>query len=425
MLKIIIRANLQSPDISISARNISDFKVYIIEFFKLVRENHSIFYLEDPYLFNRLIECTSRIQPTPVENCPLIFDSWSCFNPTSPRNEMTESCPNFPNLKFSGERFASKTCDTNGSWWVHPWSNRTWSNYTNCVDYEGLKFRSVINNLSLVGLSTSLFCLLLSLIVFYAFASLSCGRVTMHKNLFLSLSLSSVSWLFWFNFVLFDIAVWSSNVVWCRILHVVTTYCTLTTYFWMLCEGTYLHLVLVNTLMLDRCRVKLLLMVGWVAPIFVIVPYAVYRQKYENSHCWMDMGNSNWILGVPVLLVMILNIVFLSHVILLLRSKVTACPVESKDESSTRATMKQARAAMFLVPILGLYFVLLPIRPGPGSQLEYFYDIFSSISSAFQGTFVSLLLCFTNGEVLHQIKQRWQQYKLASSPSLRLNGASV
>ena len=32
-----------------------------------------------------------------------------------------------------------------------------------------------------------------------------------------------------------------------RILNVVLNYFTLTTYFWMLCEGTYLQLLLVNT----------------------------------------------------------------------------------------------------------------------------------------------------------------------------------
>ncbi len=43
------------------------------------------------------------------------------------------------------------------------------------------------------------------------------------------------------------LSVWSSNVAWCRILHVLVIYCTLSTYFWMLCEGAYLQLLLVDT----------------------------------------------------------------------------------------------------------------------------------------------------------------------------------
>lgn len=425
MLKIIIRASLESPDIFITAKNMSEFKMYISDLLKLISEKRSIFHMDDPYLIKRLLECTAKISPTPDENCPLIFDSWSCFNSTSPGSEMTESCPNFPNFKFSKDRFASKTCDDDGSWWVHPWANRTWSNYSNCVDYDGLKYRSMINVLSLTGLSSSLFCLLLSLIIFAIFNSLSCGRVTMHKNLFLSLSLSSISWLFWFYFVIFDSNVWSGNVLWCRILHVVTTYFTLTTYFWMLCEGAYLHLLLVNISIVDRYKVQLLVIVGWVVPVIVMVPYVAYRQLYENSHCWMDMGDSNWILGVPVMLVMVLNILFLSHVIYLIRSKMRAFPDGSRDDSPTEATMTQARAALFLVPILGLYFVLVPIRPLPGSQLEYIYDILSTVSSSFQGVFVSLLLCFTNSEVIERIKLRWIQRKSERSFSLYNLGKRV
>ena len=34
-----------------------------------------------------------------------------------------------------------------------------------------------------------------------------------------------------------ELQVWSANSVWCRLLHVVTTYLTVTNYTWMLCEG--------------------------------------------------------------------------------------------------------------------------------------------------------------------------------------------
>ena len=46
--------------------------------------------------------------------------------------------------------------------------------------------------------------------------------------------------------------------------------------------------------------------------------------------------------------------------------------------------MKAARAALMLVPILGLHFILLPMRPQPGSTLEYIYEVVSAITSNFQ-----------------------------------------
>ena len=149
----------------------------------------------DEYLLTRLFDCVQRVSKTIPGFCPLIFDSWSCFNSTPAGTVQKEPCPDFEIFNFSPSRFASKECDETGSWLVHPWSNKTWTSYTNCVDHKGLKFHTRINIISLTGLSLSLFCLVISLFVFNAFRSLSCGRVAMHKNLFLSLILSNISWL--------------------------------------------------------------------------------------------------------------------------------------------------------------------------------------------------------------------------------------
>ena len=46
--------------------------------------------------------------------------------------------------------------------------------------------------------------------------------------------------------------------------------------------------------------------------------------------------------------------------------------------------MKAARAALMLVPILGLHFILLPMRPQPGTSLEYVYEVVSAVTSSFQ-----------------------------------------
>ena len=153
--------------------------------------------------------------------------------------------------------------------------------------------------MTLVFLSLSLACLLLSIIIFRSLPSLHCLRVTIHTNLFLSLALNNLAWILWYNLgnylppnitrkittesvksnfigssgslrllwgyvrikttlpkgillffhsltgclssVLFQPWVWAENSVWCRGLHTTTTALMLSTYFWMLCEGTYLR----------------------------------------------------------------------------------------------------------------------------------------------------------------------------------------
>ena len=52
--------------------------------------------------------------------------------------------------------------------------------------------------------------------------------------------------------------------------------------------------------------------------------------------------------------------------------------------SSQASTLKAARAALMLVPILGLNFILLPMQPEKGSALEAYYQIVSAVSSSYQ-----------------------------------------
>ena len=104
------------------------------------------------------------------------------------------------------------------------------------------------------------------------------------------------------------------------------------------------------------------------------------------------------------------------------------------------ATLKQARAALFLVPILGLNFLLLPIRPGEESGLATLYDVISAAFASFQvvciyclspyfltpilivtnpqGVAVSFLLCFTNSEILSLLRTRFTRYLDTNNISL-------
>ena len=352
----------------------------------LAANPNSEYYVASHYLLSRLIDCTKKITFDYNPNqCPLIFDSWSCFEATEPGGKALSSCPNFKDYNFHTSNYAEKICSDSGSWWRHPFSNKTWSNYTNCLDYEDQRFRNSMNIFMLAGLIISLVFLTISLFIFLISNSLHCGRVTMHMNLFISLIFNNISWLLWYKLVLFNTKVLSMNPFWCRILHVILTYFTLSTYFCMLCEGVYLQILLLNTFRVGRKHCFTLIAVAWSFPLPLIVPYSIYRHLYENDKCWMDLGFSSWFLGIPVAAIIIVNLVFLANVIRILRAKLSVSNSRRGSEIRNHMLYKQARATLFLVPILGVYFLLLPIRPESGSVLEYLYDFLSVVSSAFQG----------------------------------------
>ena len=106
------------------------------------------FIIKDEYMLHQFLDCTQRISGTISGNCPLSFDSWSCFNASSAHSIMTELCPTSPLMKCSPDQQALQYCDKNGSWWVHPLTNLYWSNYTNCVDYRELSFNSSLSSIS-------------------------------------------------------------------------------------------------------------------------------------------------------------------------------------------------------------------------------------------------------------------------------------
>ena len=141
----------------------------------------------------------------------------------------------------------------------------------------------------------------------------------------------------------------------------------------------------------------------------------------------MDPGHSVIFLSVPAIVVITLNIFFLCSVIRVLKSKLQFESVFSSGGGSRMSTgsttgvaLKSARAVIILIPIFGLHFLLLPIRPSKGSQFEYGYEIISSLSTSTQGLAVSILLCFTNSEVLTKIKKAIEKYRLNSNSDLAI-----
>ena len=124
--KMIIRTNLRSPDIFIDES--LPLQSALEKVLNEIMDPSSAHFISSKIFLLRLIECTGRINLTSLDSssphCPLIFDSWSCFNASQPGEDQSENCPDLSDLAFDPERIATKHCDQNGSWWVHPETNK-------------------------------------------------------------------------------------------------------------------------------------------------------------------------------------------------------------------------------------------------------------------------------------------------------------
>ncbi|XP_054288547.1 calcitonin gene-related peptide type 1 receptor isoform X2 [Macrosteles quadrilineatus] len=341
--------------------------------------------------------------------CPGVFDGWSCWPDTAAGHTAYTDCPEFI-TGFDPTRKAHKVCTGNGTWFKHPDSQKEWSNYTTCVNVDDLHWRQQINSIYETGYLISLVALLLSLGILSYFKSLRCPRITLHMNLFTSFAANNALWVMWYRLIVPYPDTIMQNGVGCQILHVVLHYFLLTNYSWMLAEGFYLHTLLVSAFISEERLVKYLTVLAWTLPALFILVYTVLRLVFADTHqCWINESPYTNVLIVLVCFSMALNLVFLCNIVRVLLIKLRAGPSHLAASNRPSRTLLQAfRATLLLLPLLGLHYLLTPFRPPRDHPWERFYEVTSAITASFQGLCVATLFCFCNGEVIAQVKRRWQ-----------------
>ncbi|KAI1305977.1 Calcitonin gene-related peptide type 1 receptor [Halotydeus destructor] len=343
------------------------------------------------------------LPPNDTLYCPRTFDGWACWNNTPAGEYAYVPCPSFV-TGFRPERLAFKTCMSDGTWFTHPLTNKTWSNYTTCVDHDDYLFRQKINNLYIAGYTISVIALLISLAIFFSFSQLKCDRITIHKNFFISFIINNTIWIIWYTFVIKQTDVIKANPFQCQALHVVVHYFLLCNYFWMFCEGLYLHTLLIVAFVSGESVMKWFYVIGWAVPLPIITVYAILRGSSEShldtDYCWIEDSKFIWIVNGPVCVTFLLNLVFLVNIVRVLVTKLRAF-----NSPDTHQTRKAVRATLILIPLLGLQYMLTPFRPPPGSPAEAVYEIIAAAVTSLQGLFVALLFCFCNGQVLAVLRK--------------------
>lgn len=337
--------------------------------------------------------------------CASVWDGWGCWNYTPAGSRAYISCPSYK-TGFDPRLSAYRDCNDDGTWWRSP-QNRTWSNYTACVNIAELSKNTRLIYIYVTGYSISILALLTSIIIFTIFRrQLHCDRVTLHKHLFTSYILSALSWICYYTQAALDATVIADNPAWCRALHVVTQYLVSCNFMWMFCEGFYLHTIIVRAFTSGNRLLLACFVIGWSLPLITTTLYTVVRANLqsESDGYWLKESRSQWIVSGPILATLLVNFCFLCNIVRVLVTKLRA--VNSPD---TEQTKKAVRATLILIPLLGLQYMLFPMRPREGSTLDDVYLITVAIVTSLQGVFVAVLFCFLNGEVLSVLRRRWTQ----------------
>uniref|UniRef100_A0AAY5EST1 Calcitonin receptor n=1 Tax=Electrophorus electricus TaxID=8005 RepID=A0AAY5EST1_ELEEL len=285
--------------------------------------------------------------------CNRTWDGWLCWGDSSPGTAM-QHCPSYFH-DFDPTEKVTKVCNPDGQWFRHPDSNRLWSNYT--------LYHRVNSHITPMVYAlhceycTRFFC-----------RCLSCQRISLHKNMFMSFILNSILMVIWFNII--NKSTVSDSIV-CKIFLSLILYTHCSNYFWMLCEGIYLHTLIIVAMFMGEQHLGWYYLLGW-------ADISIHFCK--------------------------VNLFFLMNIV---RVLITKLRVTHKTES--RVYMKAVRATLILVPLMGIHFILVPLQP-EGKLALAIYEFLMHIFTHFQGLLVAFVFCFNNGEVAQQTAKKVETF---------------
>lgn len=340
--------------------------------------------------------------------CPKVFDHVTCWNYTLANTTAVGGCPlSHPQgMIFSQQGHSYRQCQSDGTWFVNPYTNTSWTNYISCVDLTEYENLQNINYLYESGYLVSFVLLCLAFIIFTCFRQLHCTRVTIHKNLFLSYILYGMTWLLFNHLVTLEVAL--DSPIWCILLWILKEYFNICNYSWLFVEGFYLHSIIVLTFTNQKKLLLVTLCIGWVLPMFPISIYAIMNAETQDHvgrlNCWAGDVRHNkllWIIHGTCIASLCVNFIILLNVMRIIVVKIRAVNC-----GETTQLKKTLRACLILVPLLGVQKVLFPYR-----QNHIAYRIIVAIVNSYQGACVALLLCYCNREVIKCFKKKISQMK--------------
>ncbi|XP_070535786.1 uncharacterized protein [Ptychodera flava] len=252
--------------------------------------------------------------------------------------------------------------------------------------------QQALSIITYAGCSLSVLCLFVTFatLVFFRLAS---DRVLILQNTIVALLLAQLTFIVGINA--------TKNRYVCMFVAVLLHYLFLAAFSWMLAQGIHLF-IKARAIFISSQKLMYLCALGWGIPLpIVAVSAGIKWDSYGNQdYCWLSMTDGMpAAFIVPAMLVVVINIIVL---IMVLRAFMgVKTNAKKSDTEKIRAGL---RAAVILVPLLGLtwLFGLFAVN----EAAVYFQYLFS-IANSLQGFFIFLFHCFLNEEVRSAYHKRF------------------
>ncbi|ULU01150.1 hypothetical protein L5515_004341 [Caenorhabditis briggsae] len=390
--------------------------------------------------------------------CNATYDTVLCWPPTPANSSVTLQCPHMKGL--DPNKNITKDCHVSGVW-----SGRNaaemgptlpgWTNFTMCYTDEVIYIMQNLNNESLtiaqevarnarklefVGLGLSLVSLILAISIFSYFRRLRVFRNLLHLHLMIAMLMVVIIRLVLYIDLIFtgDIGPHTNTAegktintmpILCEGMFFFLEYFKTVTFAWMFLEGVYLN----NQIAFGFFREPKLLIYciagyGW--PLLHTgfwLGVVLYKKDFKVERCLGSyyLEPEFWILDGPRMLQLVVNLLFICNVIRVLYSK-----VRESNNTSEAGLKKSVKAAMMLLPLLGVPNIMqtIPFAPTRDNIMVFaVWTYTASFTYMYQGLMVASIYCFTNKEVNHVLKAFYARYRLLhkSQNELRRGSRSV
>ncbi|XP_043940341.1 adhesion G protein-coupled receptor E2-like isoform X2 [Protopterus annectens] len=247
-----------------------------------------------------------------------------------------------------------------------------------------------LNIISVVGLTFSVICLILSIMTFRLCHSIQNASTTLLLNLCICLLIADGIFLFGISQTTYKIL--------CKVISAFLHYSLLASFSWMCLGALQLHRMVQNLKAVKAFRThvirrRYMYPVGYGAPaIIVVISAAVFPQGYGTDKiCWLSLDRGfRWSFIGPVCFVILVNLILFTITIHILREKFSTLNKDVSTIKNTKMLLFKA-TAQFLVLGCTWIFGIFHFREET-LVMSYLFTILNS----FHGVFMFLLYCAAN-----------------------------
>lgn len=364
--------------------------------------------------------------------CEPVWDNVMCWEATAAGTMATQRCPTYiEGLQTDGH--AKRHCTENGTWFIPPGRNVSWTDFGDCIKNIKPTFSPEIQDHMVrirliynIGYGVSLCSLVVAVFIMLCCRKLSSKSNTLHINLFIAFILRSIMSFLKESLFVDGLGLEKDlknvNGVYrfreegthweCKLLFTVFVYTISACAVWIFMEALYLYMMVYNTYFTEKHGVQLYVVFGWLIPVVLIIPWVIVRAKMEDILCWNTNPNPRylWIMRGPLFFIYIVNFLLFLDIVRVLFIRVK----KNQRVSGARKVRKMAKFIVVLIPLFGVCYIVFSFLAGndidvdrdiPYLYVEMFYN-------SFQGFLLAVLFCFLNEEVLQEIRKAWYKYAL-------------